>query len=131
MAKKKVGLKNSRANSKEKVEETTLPAKTPLPKINKDEVAIKEEIDTHHPEETKPKVEKKPVVKKTTAKATRTRKVPTPPVKKGSTPPTGMKRMTFDLDKALHKKLKIKCLHDEVSMKEYIVNLIKKDMGIK
>lgn len=106
MPKKKIGLKNTLSTKKVVKEETSLPTKKPLPKVDKDVTSLKDKIDTHHPDEKKtttpPKPKAKPVAKKKEE----------------------IKRFTLDLSKSTHKKLKMKCLREEITMKEYIVRLI-------
>lgn len=42
-----------------------------------------------------------------------------------------MKRLIVDLDEELHKKMKIKALQDDKTVKQYIANLIEKDVETK
>lgn len=42
-----------------------------------------------------------------------------------------MKRLIVDLDEELHKKMKIKALQDDKTLKQYIANLIEKDVKTK
>ena len=42
-----------------------------------------------------------------------------------------MKRLIVDLDEELHKKMKIKALQDDKTVKQYIADLIEKDTETK
>lgn len=42
-----------------------------------------------------------------------------------------MKRLIVDLDEELHKKMKIKALQDDKTLKQYIADLIEKDVKTK
>lgn len=42
-----------------------------------------------------------------------------------------MKRVTLILEDELHKKAKIKAIQDDTSFKEYVIQLIKKDLQIE
>ena len=46
-------------------------------------------------------------------------------------PEIKLKRLTIDMAKPLHKRVKIWCDEQEVSMREYIIGLIEKDMKRK
>lgn len=39
-----------------------------------------------------------------------------------------MKRVVVEMDEKLHKEIKIKCFNTDVTMKDYVLNLIKKDL---
>jgi hypothetical protein len=39
-------------------------------------------------------------------------------------------RFTLDIPTALHKSMKIRAIHLEITLKEYILNLVRKDMGV-
>ena len=41
------------------------------------------------------------------------------------------KRMTMDFDKTLHKKVMWHVLENEITLKDYVTNLIKKDLGVE
>ena len=62
-----------------------------------------------------------------------TKEAPKPKSKKESTAATEikLKRLTIDMEKPLHKRVKIWCDEQEVSMREYIIGLIEKDMKKK
>lgn len=42
-----------------------------------------------------------------------------------------MKRIGVTIDLALFKRVKIKCVENDISLTEYIINLIKKDLDTK
>ena len=60
--------------------------------------------------------ERKPSVKKT---------------RKLSTNKKDLTRITVDVEKPLHKRIKIKALNQDVSIREYIINLVEKDLQKK
>ncbi len=111
MAKKKTGLKGTL--KKNQTPDLALPKKKALPKVQKDISNMEQTVEELHKEEEIVVVEKK--------KPAKSQKV------KEETP-IKMKRLTIDLDKALHKKLKVQCYQSEVSMREYVIGLIQKDL---
>jgi hypothetical protein len=39
-------------------------------------------------------------------------------------------RLSIDVSKEVHKKMKIRCIENEISIRDYVVALIKKDLGV-
>lgn len=133
MAKRKFGLsKTLNRNKKEELSEE-LPPKRPLPTKPKDIDQVEQKVNTIHQTEkstpsTIPAVAKKvpattktkaaPRKKNTTAKMTTKRKT----VKEGDM------RLTFDIPRSLHKKLKIQAINKELTIKDYLINMIEKEL---
>lgn len=42
-----------------------------------------------------------------------------------------MKRLVIELEDDLHKKIKFKAFQQEVTMKDYVTELVKKDLEVK
>ena len=45
--------------------------------------------------------------------------------------PDRMVRITVDTPRSMHVKLKIKAIEQDITIRDYIINLIKKDLGLK
>ena len=136
MAKKKFGLSSTLNKNKE--EAPTLPKKVPLTKSSKDLDDVKEKVEALHEEgqtkvvekkttETKvelPEIVVKPLeVEKTVKKAV--------PKKKVEKKPERMVRITVDTPKSMHIKLKIKAIEEDITIRDYVIGLIKRDLGLK
>lgn len=39
-------------------------------------------------------------------------------------------RLSIDVSKDVHKKMKIRCIENEISIRDYVIALIKKDLGV-
>lgn len=125
MAKKKFNI-SSTLKKNTKIEEVKLAPKIPLKKTTKDPEEVKTKVDEIHATEVQ-----KPVVKKETTKTTQ----PEPEVK--STPKSRklkvvergrMVRMTIDTPEEMHLQLKIKSIQSRMSMRDYVLKLIEKDL---
>ena len=42
-----------------------------------------------------------------------------------------MKRVVVEMDEKLHKEIKVKCFNADVTMKDYVLNLIREDLKRK
>ena len=78
-----------------------------------------------------------PIVKEVEQEATsrveaaKERKNPVKKTRKLSTNKKDLTRITVDVEKPLHKRIKIKALNQDLSIREYIINLIDKDLQKK
>lgn len=133
---------------KNAVTEPTLTAKTTFKKTLKDVEVIKEKVEKIHQDEIEtaaisravgeeiveeipvetitPTVIEKPVkaAAKATAKKARTQNATT-------VLSEDSKRMTVVMPKETHRLLKIKAINGEITLNEFIVNLIEKNLGIR
>lgn len=134
MAGRKFGLSGTlNRNKKEVAEDLELPKKIELPKKSKNIEKVQEKVETLHQEETRALPKAAP---KTVAKKPRTTKGTTKPsakktIAKKSTRKTvkdSDMRLTFDIPRSLHKKLKIKAITNEVTIKDYLIGLIEKEL---
>jgi hypothetical protein len=154
MAKKKFGL--SSTLNKNKVEEPVLPAKVPLTRSSKNVEAVKEKVEALHESGPKLNMVEEPFVeisvnvededlgkvvqavqeisraqvvevveKRITAPKT-TKKAGTIPKK-----PERMVRITVDTPKSMHVKLKIKAIENDITIRDYVIDLIERDLGLK
>lgn len=105
MAKKKFDIG---ATLKKKKDETALSSKIPLKRTAKDPELIKSKVEKIHSDESG-------VAEKTTIPKQKEVK---------------LVRMTIDTPDLVHKKLKIKTIEMGVSIREYILTLIEKDLQI-
>lgn len=115
-------------------DQAILAKKTTFKKTLKDVDIIKEKVEKIHdevPEVVKTKVKETAVkerAKTSAAKATPKRSSK----KRGTTVITeDSKRMTVVMPKDTHRLLKIKAINSEITLNEFIVNLIEKNLGIK
>ncbi|MDB4415052.1 MAG: hypothetical protein P8M17_00985 [Saprospiraceae bacterium] len=119
MAKKKFNI-SSTLKKNSKTEEVKLAPKIPLKKTTKDPEEVKTKVDEIHSGENKKAVEKTETIKETKA-------TPKPkkakPVEKGR-----MVRMTIDTPEEMHLQLKIKSIQTRMSMRDYVLRLIEKDL---
>lgn len=93
-----------------------LAEKVPLKKKAKDINDVKEKVEQIHPQkEANPVVEKEKIVAKTT---------PKPPVQEK----IKLVRLTIDTPEGMHKRLKIKSIERGISMRDYILKLIEKEL---
>lgn len=144
MAKKKIGLKRTLKKNQDSLEDLNLPNRKPLPKTEKDldgmKLAVEELHQTERVGETmkaspsKPQVEPLKTETKQETKEPQSEKSATkvsPKKETRAAPEIKLKRLTIDMEKPLHKRMKIWCDEQEVSMREYIIGLIEKDMKKK
>lgn len=154
MAKKKFGL--SSTLNKNKVEEPVLPTKVPLTRSSKNVEEVKEKVEALHEEqETKLSMVEEPVVEITvnvqdedlgkvvravqeTSKAqvvevVEKQKPAAKTTSKAATPkkPEKMVRITVDTPKSMHVKLKIKAIEHDITIRDYVIDLIERDLGLK
>jgi len=131
MAKKKFNISSTLKKNK-KAEEVQLAPKIPLKKTIKDPEVVKTKVEEIHGEaidqnrkaapQAKEEVTKsiiEPAKSKTKTKVTK-KEVP---VKKGR-----MVRMTIDTPEDMHLQLKIKSIQTRMSMRDYVLRLIEKDL---
>lgn len=112
MAKKRFNI----SSTLNKNQETKLAEKIPLKKSAKDLETVKEKVEEIHKEEPPKRVA--PV------KASQ-------PVKKQAKkeiPKEKLVRMTIDTPEAMHKALKIKSIERGISLRDYILRLIEKEL---
>ena len=134
MAKKKFNISSTlKKNTAEPV--PTLAKKIPLKKNEKDLDEVKEKVAEIHAEEaevvkaeTLEVVEEKPIVEAIPVAApvksrtsSRTKKVAEPEKVK-------LVRLTIDTPEPMHKELKVKAVLAGISMRDYILKLIEKDL---
>ncbi len=131
MAKKKFNI-SSTLKKNSKVEEVKLAPKIPLKKTTKDPEEVKTKVEEIHAEENK-----KPVAKKETPTAPEKTTPPepieapklAPKAKKAKPAEKGrMVRMTIDTPEEMHLQLKIKSIQTRMSMRDYVLKLIEKDL---
>lgn len=113
MAKKRLNLRSTMSANKE----TELPKKVEFKKTTKDIDQVKEKVEAIHKEE---KVVEKavPVLSKKRTKN----------VKELTTEKSEIVRITIDLPKDLHKKLKIYAVMNEVTIRNHVVGLLQKSL---
>lgn len=127
MAKKKFNI-SSTLKKNAKKEKVELAAKVPLKKVTKDPEEIKEKVEEIHADEVIDKVEpieepvrNEPPVTKNTSRSSKAKKASPPPKER-------MVRMTIDTPEEMHLRLKIKSIQARTSMRDYVLNLIEKDL---
>jgi len=113
MAKKRFNISSTLNKNKE----TKLADKIPLKKMTKDLEDVKEKVEQIHPEE---KVSKAVATPKPKAK-----KVAPPPVVEEK---VKLVRMTIDTPEDMHKRLKIKSIERGISLRDYVLKLIAKEL---
>ncbi len=113
MAKKSFNISSTLNKNKE----PQLAAKIPLQKKTKDVKEVAKKVAIIHEEEPEPKAKpKKEVVEKPVkAKAARKKAVK-------------LVRLTIDTPESMHRKLKIKAIEKGVSMRDYILQLLEKEL---
>lgn len=113
-------------------------------KLNKDKVQTQsltpEQIEAMHQAMTvqaTPVVEEKSVPKEKTAKVNPNITKVTPKNKAAAKVEVVedvenevITRLSIDVSKEVHKKMKIRCIENEVSIRDYVIGLIKKDLGV-
>lgn len=129
MAKKKFNI-SSTLKKNTKAEEVKLAPKIPLKKSTKDPEEVKTKVDEIHSDEVKTTTVKKEIAKTPTVKATPAE--PTTPAPKPRKPKVvekgRMVRMTIDTPEEMHLQLKIKSIQTRMSMRDYVLKLIEKDL---
>lgn len=153
MTKKKFGL--SSTLNKNKIEEPVLPTKVPLTRSSKNVEEVKEKVEALHEPELKLSMVEEPVVEITVnvqdedlAKVVRAvqetskaqvvevvekQKPTAKATSKAATPkkPEKMVRITVDTPKSMHVKLKIKAIEHDITIRDYVIDLIERDLGLK
>ncbi len=141
MAKKKFGLSSTLNKNKEA--EPSLPKKVPLTKSSKNLDDVKEKVEALHDDASTKKVEKKTTeVEKATIEVVEVAVkeevvVEKPKVSKKTTKkkaekkPERIVRITVDTPKSMHIKLKIKAIEEDITIRDYVIGLIKRDLGLK
>lgn len=113
MAKKKFNI----SSTLNKNQETKLADKIPLKKTAKDLEEVKEKVEQIHIEEP----EKRSLAEK--AKKVKSAPQPVVVVEKEK-----LVRMTIDTPESMHKKLKIKAIERGISLRDYVLLLIAKEL---
>ena len=136
MAKKNFNISSTLKKNKQ---ETALPKKVELKKTTKDIDLVKETVEQLHSTEPVSK-DVKPVVKEESKEEiiTETKKVaPKRTTRAKSVKPekrkvdkSELKRLTVIMPKEIHRRLKIKAINLDSTLNDYIVGLIKDDLGI-
>lgn len=124
MAKKKFNI--SSTLKKNKKEEVKLAPKVPLKKTTKDPEKVKIKVEEIHADE----VVKEPIVKEAPPKVEKA-KTAIKPVKAKKISPKEkgrIVRMTIDTPEEVHLQLKIKSIQARMSMRDYVLRLIDKDL---
>jgi hypothetical protein len=143
MAKKKFGL--SSTLNKNKMEEPVLPPKVPLIRSSKNIEAVKEkvsmveepfvEISVNVQDEDLGKVVQavQEISKAEVVEVVEKQKAPPKATKKAAAPkkPERMVRITVDTPKFMHVKLKIKAIENDITIRDYVIDLIERDLGLK
>lgn len=125
MAKKKFGLRSTL--KKNKTPETSLPKKITLPKTERDLDVIKDKVEAIHDEKKEVVL---PTPKPAAPKAPRKSTTRTTKKKVEIVEPVEVVRLSIDVPKAIHKKMKVKTVGLDTTIRNYVLNLIKKDMGL-
>lgn len=151
MAKKKFGL-SSTLNKNKSEESSILPKKIPLTRKSKNLEVVKEKVeaiheaplgmvkepiieiaaemkDEHISEVVKKvrEVTKAEIIEVSERKPKTTRKSKTSATSKAER----MVRITVDTPKSMHVKLKIKAIENDITIRDYVIGLIKADLGLK
>ncbi|MFT5167203.1 MAG: hypothetical protein ACI8P3_002440 [Saprospiraceae bacterium] len=113
MAKKKFNI----SSTLNKNQEIKLAEKIPLKKTDKDLEGVKEKVEQIHTEEPKPSISKEEI------KKIKSNPKPAIVIKKEK-----LVRMTIDTPEYMHKKLKIKAIERGISLRDYVLLLITKEL---
>lgn len=114
MAKKKFNI----SSTLNKNQETKLAEKIPLKKTTKDLEIVKEKVEEIHSDEPAQ-------VQATVSKPKPVKKIPKVPVVEEK---VKLVRLTIDTPEDMHKRLKIKSIEQGISMRDYILKLIRKEL---
>lgn len=114
MAKKRLNLRSTMTKNKD----TELPKKIELKRSTKNIDEVKEKVEAIHIEE---QAIPKPTSPPTKSKARKSKKTLT-------TDKDEIVRITIDLPKDLHKKLKIHAVMNEITIRNYVVSLLQKSL---
>ena len=128
MAKKSFNISSTLSKNKLEKEPTPeLAKKIPLPKKPKDVEELKEKVEAVHAGNSNPT----PVVTKVPEqpKVVKPRKKTVTQLKEEQ--PEKLVRLTIDTPEVMHKRLKIKSIEMGISMRDYILRLIEKDLAKK
>ncbi|MFK8009473.1 MAG: hypothetical protein AB8H03_24135 [Saprospiraceae bacterium] len=134
MAKKKFNI-SSTLKKNSKVEEVKLAPKIPLKKTAKDPEVVKTKVDEIHSKtidkenlEITSNVEAKEKIEPSITEEPKP-KAKAKVAKKETKPAKGrMVRMTIDTPEEMHLQLKIKSIQTRMSMRDYVLRLIEKDL---
>jgi len=122
MAKKKFNI--SSTLKKNKKEEVELAPKVPLKKTSKNMEDVKEKVEAIHADEP-PKTKTKTTTPSTKSRNTTKSKAEIQPAEEQK---QKMVRMTIDTPEEMHLQLKIKSIQARMSMRDYVLGLIEKDL---
>jgi len=134
MAKKKFNVSSTLGKNKVTPPEPSLAPKIPLRKNTKDLEEVKEKVDSlHSTEKAAEKSVENPAVKTTNPVAA---KVPKPNSRTQSTrkkpekpaEPEKLVRLTIDTPAEMHTRLKVKAVLSGISMRDYILKLLEKEL---
>lgn len=130
MAKKKFNVTSTLGKNKVSPPEPSLAPKIPLRKNAKDLDEVKEKVESLHPTEksaTKPVPQTKnstPAAKEKPNSRTQYRKkTPQKPAE-----PEKLVRLTIDTPAEMHTRLKVKAVLSGISMRDYILKLLEKEL---
>ncbi|MEM6967150.1 MAG: hypothetical protein AAF573_20475 [Bacteroidota bacterium] len=137
MAKKKFNI-SSTLNKNKKEDSIELAPKVPLKKVEKDPEAIKSKVEKIHASESKKDADEKDqslhqsekVSSQDVESATDKPRSATKPSRKKATKIVKPRivRMTIDTPEDIHLQLKIKSIQSRMTMKDYVLRLIEKDL---
>lgn len=129
MAKKKLDMsKLTLGNAKPLVKKTPTTGDEAVARIHQTETVSEPIRRTSVIEPVAQEVKKEDVSRE---EAPKERKSPVKKTRNLSTNKKDLTRITVDVEKPLHKRIKIKALNQDISIREYIINLIDKDLQKK
>jgi hypothetical protein len=126
MAKKKFNVTSTLAKNKPVIPEPLLAPKIPLRKNTKNLDDVKEKVDSLHSKESAAEIPTTEVDKVIPASKTRPNSR-TQPVKKAAEPEK-LVRLTIDTPAEMHTRLKVKAVLSGISMRDYILRLLEKEL---
>lgn len=124
MAKKSFNVSSTLTKKKTPKPEPALAPKIPLRKNTKDLEDVKEQVESLHsnepvtPPKDKPTTESKPNSRTRSSKKTATK----------SQEPEKLVRLTIDTPAEMHTRLKVKAVLSGISMRDYILRLLEKEL---
>jgi pyruvate-formate lyase len=130
MAKKKFNVTSTLAKNKKTTPQPELASKIPLRKSTKDLEEVKEKVESLHSDESSTnkssKADKQPEPVAKTQPNSRTQSTKKKPQK--PTEPEKLVRLTIDTPAEMHTRLKVKAVLSGVSMRDYILRLLEREL---
>ena len=127
MAKKRFNVTSTLSKNSKPPQEPTLAPKVPLKKNEKDFDVVKEHVEQMHTSTDKP-LAKATQDESSNLANKRTTKTTTRKTKKIVEEPEKLVRLTIDTPESMHKRLKVKAVLSGITMREYILGLLEKDL---